>query len=453
MTVTRKIFIAIASFVVSLAVLFVLLTQLVVQDSFEAIVEKNREEALDAISEQFVQTYGRIGSSWEGIQRIVLDNERWKKYPDASLVVLSKDRKQVYAEGTAVPRMVKNLGLKRDLSWEGRKIGELIYYDAEIADMSKLRIGISTSVTLLLSFFAVLFVLISLLTAYWIAKRITAPLRKLIPAIDGLGQGELGIQAPVLSKDEYGKVALAFNTMSDRLRRNEETRRNLVADVAHELRTPLTIIRGKLDGLQQAGASIPPESLLPLQDELIRLSRLVDDLQLLSLAEAGTLPLEKKLLNMTHLIRRVIEHIRPDAEEKNIALTLQVEADEKPIAVDPNRMTQVLLNLLVNAIRYTPSGGSAETTIRELPSPHGENSKLRIEISDTGVGMAPEQLARIFDRFYRADEARSREGGGAGLGLAIAKELVLAHGGTLEADSDPGRGSVFVVELPYGQER
>lgn len=452
MTVSRKIFVAIASFVVSLAVIFVLLTQLIIQQSFETMAEKNRREALDAISEQVVQAYGQNGS-WEGFQGIVLDGAKWRNYSDASLIVLSNDREQVYAEGPTVSRMVKNLGLKRNLYWEGQKIGRLVYYDAEIADMSKLRIGIPTSVALLLSFCAVLFVLISLLAAYWIAKRITAPLRRLIPAIDRLGRGELGVQAPVLSKDEYGKVALAFNAMSDQLRKTEETRRHLVADVAHELRTPLTIVRGKLDGLQQAGASIPPESLLPLQDELIRLSRLVDDLQLLSLAESGKLQLEKKPISMTHLVRRVMDHVEPDAAEKNIALSLEIEADGKPIAVDPNRLTQVLLNLLVNAIRYTPPLGSVKVTIRELPSPAGENTKLRITISDSGVGMTPEQLARIFDRFYRTDEARSREGGGTGLGLAITKELVLAHGGTLEAESEPGQGSVFVVELPYGHER
>lgn len=452
MTVSRKIFVAIASFVVSLAIIFVLLTQLIIQQSFETMAEKNRREALDAISEQVVQAYGQNGS-WEGFQGIVLDDAKWRNYKDASLIVLSNDREQVYAEGTAVPRMIKNLGLKGNLYWEGRKIGRLVYYDAEIADMSKLRIGIPTSVALLLSFFAVLFVLISLLAAYWIAKRITAPLHRLIPAIDRLGRGELGVQAPVLSKDEYGKVALAFNAMSDQLRRTEETRRHLVADVAHELRTPLTIVRGKLDGLQQAGASIPPESLLPLQDELIRLSRLVDDLQLLSLAEAGKLPLEKKTINMTGLVHRVIDHVKPDAEEKNIILSLEMETDVKLIAVDPNRMTQVLLNLLINAIRYTPPWGLVKATIHELPSPAGEKAKLRITISDSGVGMTPEQLARIFDRFYRTDEARSREGGGTGLGLAIARELVLAHGGTLKADSEPGQGSVFVIELPNGQER
>lgn len=449
MTVTRKIFVAIASFVVSLAVIFVLLTQLVIQESFEAMAGKTRGEVLDALSAQLVQGYGQSGGSWEGVERSVPDDAEWRSYPEASIVVQSRDREQVYAQGAAVPRMVKNLGLKRDLRWEGRKIGELYYYDAEIADMSKLRIGIPTSVALLLSFFAVLFVLISLLAAYWVARRITAPLRKLIPAIDGLGRGELGIQAPVLSKDEYGKVALAFNAMSDRLRRNEETRRNLVADAAHELRTPLTIVRGKLDGLQQAGEHVDPKSLLPLQDEMIRLSRLVDDLQLLSLAEAGKLPLERKPTNMANLVRRVMDHVEPDAEGKNIALSLESEADGKPIAVDPNRMTQVMLNLLVNAIRYTPPGGAVKATIRELPAQSGEEAKLRIEVADTGVGMSPEQLEKVFDRFYRTDEARSRAGGGAGLGLAIAKELVLSHGGTLKADSELGRGSVFAVELPY----
>jgi len=451
MTVNRKIFATIAVFVVGLAAIFIFVTNFVVKESFDAMVGKVRGKEMDALAEGFLRSYALNGNSWEGIgEGAEPAGADWKSHPDASLLLLSSKGEKLYSAGPAVDRMVKNLGVKQALRSEGRTIAILYYYDADIANLSKLRIGVPVSVTFLLTASAIILVLVSLLVAYGIAKFITAPLRKLIPAIERLGRGELGTQAPVLSKDEYGKVALAFNAMSDRLRRTEDVRRTLVADVAHELRTPLTIVRGKLDLLQQSGAAIEPESLLPVQDELIRLSRLVDDLHLLSLAEAGTLRLEKKPTNMAELVRSVLRHVQPDAGRKQVALALEEGACEKPIPADPNRMTQVLLNLLVNAVRYTPAGGSVTAAVRERSAPAARDGepKLTISVADTGVGIAPEQLANVFNRFYRTDEARSRDSGGMGLGLAIAREFVRAHGGTLEAESELGKGTVFVVELP-----
>lgn len=448
MTVTRKIFLSIASFVTVVALLFVLVTHFVIRESFEAMADKTRGETLDALSEQFVGYYRLNGYSWSGVQGIKLDEAVLADKREVGLSLLAGDRTELYSLGATPPKAIKNLGIKRMLRTDDGTIAYLHYYDSEIADMSRLRVGIPVSVTFLLLAATVLIVLISLLAAYWIAKRMTSPLRKLIPAIDRLRQGELGVQAPVVSKDEYGQVADAFNAMSAQLRNNEELRRNLVADAAHELRTPLTIVRGKLDLIQQTGDAIEPESLLPLQDELIRLSRLVEDLHLLSLAEARKLPLELKPTNMAELAHKVVRHLESDAARKNVRLTLNVEADERPLRVDPNRMTQVLLNLTVNAIRYTPEGGSVAVNVQEEPSHGGSGSALTIAIADTGVGIDPEQLGHIFNRFYRTDEARARNSGGMGLGLAIAKELTLAHGGTLEAESRPGVGTTFVLKLP-----
>ncbi|MFF2889643.1 sensor histidine kinase [Paenibacillus sp. NPDC057967] len=447
MTVTRKIFLAIVSFVVCLAAIFVFLTYFVIKESFEVMAGQARGELMEELSEQFTRYYNQHGHSWDGIQQFKPDDASWRHYPEASIVLLSKDRRELYATGTANPQMIANLGLKEVLRADGQVIGHLRYYDSEVAGLSKLRLGIPISVTFLLLVSTIIFVLISLLIAYWVARRITAPLRGLIPAIDRLGQGELGTQAPVLSKDEYGKVAVAFNSMSSQLQRNEDVRRNLVADVAHELRTPLTIVRGKLDALQQSGSSIEPENLLPLQDELIRLSRLVDDLHLLSLAEARKLPLEKKPADIADLVQRVMLHVEPAAVEKRIDLTMENLASRQEMELDANRMTQVLLNLLVNAIRYTPEDGSIRVVLEDRRE--GDRSFLRIAVSDTGVGMEPEQVEHIFNRFYRTDEARARNSGGMGLGLAIAKEFVVAHHGILEVSSTLGQGTVFTVELPY----
>ena len=187
----------------------------------------------------------------------------------------------------------------------------------------------------------------------------------------------------MVSRDEYGKTAKAFNEMSQQLQQAEEIRRNLFANVAHELRTPLTILQGKLEWIQQRGQPVQPESLLPLQDELIRLNRLVDDLHQLSLAEAKKLPLDQKPTDIPQLLSRIIDRIQPDADRKGVEIRLHCDAGIPSISVDSNRITQVFLNLLTNALRYTPPGGSVKIDITE------KKEGLQIQVSDTGVGIPP----------------------------------------------------------------
>ncbi|TNJ66031.1 HAMP domain-containing protein [Paenibacillus hemerocallicola] len=448
MSVSRKIFIAMASFIVVMSVVFVLTTHLVVRESLGAIVESTKGEQMDALSARLAGYYKENGSSWGGVRQFVLHHDLLNADPNASIVLMSKDRDPMYADDKADYGLVKNLGFEREIQVDRQTIAYLYYYDPEAANLKKLQIGISVSVIFLLTASAVLFVLISLFIAYLISKWLTAPLRLLIPAIDRLGQGELGIQTPVASADEYGKFAIAFNDMSSRLRQGEDIRRNLVADVAHELRTPLTIVRGKLDLLQQSGQSIEPEGLLPLQDELIRLTRLVDDLHQLSLAEAKRLPLERRPTNMLELLRRIIDRISQDADDKQIDISLASEPESPTVYVDSNRMTQVFLNLLVNAIRYTPPGGKVNIAITREKGGKEADVLLRIAIADNGPGISPEHLPNLFNRFYRTDEARTRNSGGMGLGLSIAKQFVLAHEGTIDVQSIVGEGTTVIVTLP-----
>ncbi len=447
MSVRRKLFVAMASFIIALGVAFSFLTLVVVRDTIHAMVHVDRSKEIAAISGQLTDYYRQKGRSWEGVDRFV-PKEGWSDHADAQALLTSLNRKPLYTTGTNRHAFLISLGMRSEVQLNGETIAYLYYYDEEVGNIAKLRIGISSSVTVLLLFGCIVLILLSLLVAYRLAKRITAPLRQLIPAIDRLGKGELGVQVPVASNDEYGKVAQAFNAMSTQIQRAEDVRRSLVADVAHELRTPITIIRGKLDLVQQSGHSIEPESLLPLQDELIRLTRLVDDLHLLSLAEAKKLPFERKPTSISALLRRVVDHVAPDAENKGVALRLH-GSDRKAIAcVDSNRIIQVFLNLLVNAIRYTPSGGSVSVAAEEEAAQAGRGGMVRVTIADTGIGIAPEHLPLLFNRFFRTDEARARNGGGAGLGLAIARELVLAHDGTIDAESSPGHGTTFIVRLP-----
>ncbi|ARU59944.1 two-component sensor histidine kinase [Tumebacillus avium] len=424
MSVRRKLFLTISLFIVGMALVFAFATQVVIRGILDVMVEAPK---LTEISE--------ITRHYETPEQIQLP-------ADASILLLSRDERVLYHSGAATEQTLKLFGIRNKIKQNGQTVAELYYHDADVDRMSKLRLGVMASTRFLLLFGTVVFVLISLIVAFFLSKRLTKPLRALLPTIDRLGNGEFGIQAPVLSRDEHGKVAVAFNKMSTQLQQDEEVRRNLVADVAHELRTPLTIIRGKLDLFQQHGEPIEPQELLPLQDDLIRLTRLVEDLHQLSLAEAKQLPLDKKPTELAALLRRIVERVAFDAESKEIGLTFVSHADNKLIQADPNRITQVFLNLLINAIRYTPAGGQVYVTLDE------EGDTLRTTITDTGIGIAPEHLPFLFNRFYRTDTARDRHTGGMGLGLAIVKEFVLAHGGTISVESEPGQGTTFTVNLP-----
>jgi two-component system sensor histidine kinase BaeS len=287
---------------------------------------------------------------------------------------------------------------------------------------------------------------IALVIGFWLSRILTSPLRRLITAIERVGKGDLDFSLSVTSNDEYGKVTEALNRMTLDLSHSEEIRRHLVADVAHELRTPLTILQGQLDLIQQNGEPVMPAKLLPMQDELIRLTKLVKDLQQLSLAEAGKLPLDKEKTDIAELLDRLTEMLQLEMEEKGVNLIRTSKAKNTVIVVDPHRITQVFYNLIGNAIRYTPPKGQISIRLTEQTGTGG--GEVLVCIEDTGIGISGEYLAHLFDRFYRVEDDRSRHSGGTGLGLAIAKQFVEAHGGRIEVESQPGRGTTFTVFLP-----
>lgn len=451
MSVRRKLFFAMAFFIVGMGLVFAFVTQIVLKDTLHLMVESGKKNEIGEWSGPLTEFYESNGRSWEGIQTYADVSMRKDKLAErsASIALLSQNKQTLLFFGDAEYNLVKRFGIESRLFADGNWIGSLYYYDKDADFISKLRIGILDSTRVLLIIGTLGFVIISLLLAFWLSRRLTAPLRSLIPAIDRLAKGDYGIQAPVLSKDEYGKAAAAFNQMSVELQHLEEARRNLVADVAHELRTPITIVQGKLELIQQHGQPIAPESLLPLQDELIRLTRLVDELHQLSLAEAKKLPLDRKPTDIHALLKRIVEHIAPDADNKNIRIELNCSSDMVTANVDPNRITQVFLNLLVNAVRYTPDYGLIRLSIAaETMKRKNRSGNLLVSVSDTGAGISSEHLPYLFNRFYRTDEARDRNSGGMGLGLAITKEFISAHGGSIEVDSKPGNGTTFTVSLP-----
>ncbi|WP_066303675.1 cell wall metabolism sensor histidine kinase WalK [Bacillus sp. FJAT-29814] len=292
----------------------------------------------------------------------------------------------------------------------------------------------------------VFFVATGLFFSLWISGVLTIPLRKLVAAIERVAQGDLDVNVPVQSKDEYGKVIQTFNDMTLRLREAEDARRRLIADVAHELRTPLSIMQLKLENAQQPGQHVPPEMLLRLQDEVIRLGLLVEDLHVLSLAEAGRLALDCQRLDLSARLEQVVDDVKMEAEENGLGLSFYSNTRPVTVMADSRRITQVFINLLTNAIRYTPEGGRISVVMKDKVLERNEVYTC-VSVIDTGIGIPAEELAHLFDRFYRVEKARSRHTGGTGLGLSIAHHLVRAHGGFIRVVSEPDQGTTFTVYL------
>ncbi len=293
---------------------------------------------------------------------------------------------------------------------------------------------------------------VALLLGAFLFFQITAPLRQLKEASHAIAQGDLSRRVTIRSKDELGDVGQMFNHMADSLVKSEEQRHNMVADIAHELRTPLTVIRANLEGFMDDVLPLDMEHVRALYSETLLLNRMVDDLRLLSLVEAGELKLECGPTDLAALVEQVIKRLQPQAGQKGLVLEGDV-ADALPaVWADPDRLTQVINNLTANAMRYTPQGGRIIVSLTPSPD-HAET--LLLAVTDSGTGIDPQALPNVFERFYRADKSRARTSGGSGLGLAIVKRLVEAHGGKIEVfspvfrDTDgQGYGTRFVVTLP-----
>lgn len=284
--------------------------------------------------------------------------------------------------------------------------------------------------------------LVALLLGGVLAYTMTRSLRELTAATRLLSRGKLGTQVKVRSKDELGDLASSFNEMSTELARSNELRREMTADIAHDLRTPLSVIMGYTEALNDHKLEPSPEIFAVMHTEALQLGHLIEDLKTMSLADAGELPLSLQIISPETLIRRVAEAYRVKAENGQIMIVVESEPDLPVIKVDVERMAQVLSNLMDNAMRYTPPGGQ----IRLSAGDDGDLVYIRLE--DTGTGITEADLPFIFERSYRGDKARQQSQGESGLGLAIAKSLVEAQGGTIGVESILGQGTKFQILFP-----
>jgi two-component system sensor histidine kinase BaeS len=289
----------------------------------------------------------------------------------------------------------------------------------------------------------------AVILSVFVSRRVVLPVQEMEVASERIAAGHYDERVEVPGKatpknlDELGRLAVSFNQMAGRLEQTEAMRRELIGNVAHELRTPLTSIKGYMEGLIDGVLPAEAETFQQVYREADRLQRLVYDLQELSRVEAGTVELDLKPTPVTRLAEAVVARLGRQFEEKGVFLETDVPENLPLVRADEDRMDEVLLNLVGNALQYTPPGGRVRLSARR------EGDRVRLSVEDTGIGIPAEHLPHVFERFYRVDRSRSRAAGGSGIGLTIARHLVEAHGGEIRAASEgPGHGSTFSFTLP-----
>lgn len=288
-------------------------------------------------------------------------------------------------------------------------------------------------------------VLIAALVSVLLARSLIAPLRRLGNATHRLAGGDYATRVAATSHDELGQLALDFNHLARTLEHNERMRRDMVADISHELRTPLAILQGELEAMQDGVRALTPESLASLQAEVATLKKLIDDLYELSLADVGAMHYRMTSVDAGALLGAVCASFRERMAARGLALDVQIDPHAPPMHGDPQRLTQLFNNLLENSLRYTDPQGRTRVRLR------AQDRELEITVEDSAPGVPEALLPRLFERMFRVDPSRSRESGGAGLGLALAARIVEAHGGGIQAQPSPLGGVRIVMRFPHLQ--
>jgi signal transduction histidine kinase len=403
-----------------------------------------------------LQDYYVTQGSWAGIEHAELfmrfpapNNDRTPK-PYNALTVTDQFGKVIRAGpndhlGDTLPAVEFQRGAP--IQVDGKTVGYLIFSPPPFDENSPERIFLNRTAQLLI-YGALVTTAIALLLGILLSRSLTSPIRELTEATHAVSQGDLSQQVPIRSNDELGELGKAFNKMSAELSRSINTRKQMTADIAHELRTPLSLILGHAEAVHDGVLPPTRENFEIIRDEATRLEHLVEDLRTLSLADAGELSINPQTIEPERLLREVAALYQYQTQQKNIHLDLDIASRLSTVEVDPGRMTQVLTNILDNALRHTPDGGQIVVSAKDAKA----GDQIEFSIQDNGPGLNPEDLDRIFERFYRTDSSRQRDGafpgGGSGLGLAIARSIVQAHGGKLSAESEAGKGLKVIITLP-----
>jgi len=393
-----------------------------------------------------LSTYYYRQGGWEGIQPLVA---QWGNLYGRRIILTDSEGTVVAdSEGELAgkPYVANTPGIPMSPPWETNAIG-MLYLDPGLSpevDIASLHI-VYGAIGRFFIWGGLVAVAIALLLTFFLSRRILAPVKALTQAARRLGKGDLSQRVRVRDKGEVGELAQSFNSMASDLERAEQLRRNMIADAAHELRTPLSNIRGYLEAIRDGIKKPDAETIRSLNEEVASLSRLVDDLQELSLADAGELKLTCRKENISRLIDGAVATLQSQAAAKGLTLTVKLTEKLPSVNIDSHRIKQVLHNLLENAMAHTSRGGSVTVEAWQ------QGSQIRVSVVDTGEGIPAKDLPNIFERFYRVDKSRTRATGGSGLGLTIAKRLVEAHGGRIEVQSKLRKGSRFTFTLPLSE--
>jgi len=412
--------------------------------------------------EAFFHAYYARQGSWEGVEQLLIPRSRGRGMvpanqpagqvrsgthgllPGDGLLLADADGRVVLDSSDKMTGQTLSPSLLErgtPLLLNDQRIGTLIMEPQAVQAVQTLEEQFAHSLLRGVLWGGLIALLAGALLGFILAGQVTRPLARLTASARQFARRDFSHRLQLRQKDEVGKLAAAFNLMAESIEKNEKLRRNLLADVSHELRTPLTILQGNFESLQLGQAQPTPELLSSLYDEVLRLGRLVSDMEAINLAEAGKLPLNMRPIDVGALLQRAAGVFQLEAEERGIQLQIESEPGEQTWTwiLDEDRMIQVLINLLGNAFKFTPDGG------RIALRAHRDPQQLVIEVVDSGPGISPDDLPYIFERFYKAGQGR---GDGSGLGLSIAKSFVEAHGGTIQAANLPAGGSILSFSLP-----
>ena len=398
----------------------------------------------EQLSSALIQAYTEQGS-WDFLQD---DPAEWPKslqrlMPggkfDAHLLLLNERLEPIFG----------NIGQNKGehpapLVHHGRVFSYLLLHPKEeISDAHQLNFFKQQEIALLL--IAGVILLLSILFSLFVARRLVRPINALAKGTHRLAGGDYTSRVPVASADELGQLARDFNALALVLENNEKAHRQWVADISHELRTPIAILRGEIEALQDGVRALEPEALRSLHAEVLHLGRLIDDLYQLSLSDIGALTYRKEPLEPTALLRQVVESFRPSFDQAGITLSTALPPPEGMIFADQERLHQLFTNLLDNSLKYTNAGGRLEIAL------HAGERKMMIDFQDSEPGVPAREMERLFERLYRVEGSRCRDSGGAGLGLAICRNIVKAHEGSIEVKPSPLGGLWISITLPMAE--
>jgi two-component system, OmpR family, sensor histidine kinase BaeS len=419
--------------------------------AFDRFILDQQQETLANSLEAYYLTYGTWDGVAESLRRAILEPGNFRDgvrrapfYGWDLFTLVGPDRIVIYSQSASIgqPYNGRDLGDAVPLEAGGETVGwlvrapvpvERLYDSPEGAFLQRVNRAALVS--------AITAGGLALLLGGLLAFTLTRSIRELKEATEEISRGNLGRQVKIQSRDELGELADSFNKMSTDLARVTQSRRQMTADIAHDLRTPLSVIAGYTEALSEGKLSGNDEVYEVLHQETQYLKRLIDDLRILSLADAGELPLQFQEIAPQACLEQAISRHLIASGEKGIALRLETGEGLPAIKVDPERLNRVFDNLIGNALRHSPTGGEI------LLSARPADGQVMFQVRDYGDGIAPEDLPNVFNRFYKGDKSRSGEGA-SGLGLAIAKSIVAAHGGTITVDSSPGQGTTFTIFLP-----